>query len=59
MSRERERSVVLTTSAFAYFVVFPEDLSIVIAPARELLSLTDAVSPWLYGAVTVVRGCTG
>jgi hypothetical protein len=52
MSRERVRSVVWATTAFAYFVAFPEDLSVVIAPAREFLALTDAVSPWLYGAVT-------
>jgi len=52
MSREREGSAVLATSAFAYFVAFPEDLSIAITPARELLAMTDAVSPWLYGAVT-------
>jgi hypothetical protein len=31
-----------------YFVIFPADLSAVLAPAREVLSLTNAVSPWLY-----------
>ena len=54
MSRERERWAVLAASAFAYFVAFPEDLAAVIAPVREILSLTEAVSPWLYVALT---GC--
>jgi len=47
MSPERERLVVLGAAAAAYFVVFPEDL----VPLREFIALTNAVSPWLYGAL--------
>ena len=47
MSPERERWVVLGLTAVAYFVVFPDDL----APLRDILALTNAVSPWLYGAL--------
>jgi hypothetical protein len=32
----------------AYFVIFPDDLTAVVAPIREILSLTNAISPWLY-----------
>jgi hypothetical protein len=47
MSPERERFVVLAATGLAYFVVFPEDL----APLRDVLALTNAVSPWLYGTL--------
>ena len=47
MSPERERLVVLGAAAAAYFVAFPEDL----VPLRDLIALTNAVSPWLYAAV--------
>ena len=64
MSRDRERWLVLGAAAYAYFVLFPEDLPAVVAPARELLSLTDAVSSWLYVALAacvigwaIVRCC--
>lgn len=48
MSRERERLTVLIAIVFAYFVSFPEDASLVISPAREILALTEAISPWFY-----------
>ena len=51
MSPERERWIVLAATGLAYFGVFPEDLQTAVAPLRELLSLTDAVSPWLYGVL--------
>jgi hypothetical protein len=51
MSRDRERCLVLALAAYAYFVLFPDDLPAVIAPAKEILSLTDAVSTWLYIAL--------
>jgi hypothetical protein len=47
MSPERERLVVVGAAAVAYFIAFPEDL----APLREIIALTNAVSPWLYGAL--------
>jgi hypothetical protein len=53
MWRDKERLIVLAATVYAYFVLFPEDLSAVIAPAREILSLTDAVSSWLYVALAV------
>ena len=39
--------LLLSAVAVAYFVVFPEDL----APLRDILALTNAISPWLYGAL--------
>jgi hypothetical protein len=54
MAREKERLIVLAAAVYAYFVLFPEDFPAVIAPAREILSLTDAVSSWLYVALA---GC--
>ena len=38
----------LAALAFVYFVVFPEDLVAVTAPVERLLSLSSAISPWLY-----------
>ena len=54
MSRDKERLIVLAAAAYVYFVLFPEDLPAAIAPAREILALTDAVSSWLYVALA---GC--
>jgi Na+-driven multidrug efflux pump len=42
----------LAATVFAYLIVFPEDLAAVIAPAKEILTLTEAVSPWFYAALT-------
>jgi hypothetical protein len=47
MSPDKERRVGLGAAAVAYFLVFPEDL----APLREIVALTNVVSPWLYGAL--------
>ena len=54
MSRERERLIVFVAIVFGYFVSFPEDVALVISPAREILALTEAISPWFYLAFT---GC--
>ena len=52
--RGLKRGAVLALLAFGYFVAFPEDLSAVLAPVERLLSLTNAVSPWVYGVVAAV-----
>jgi hypothetical protein len=39
--------------AYAYFVVFPGDLTAVLAPAGQILNLTTAVSPWFYALIGV------
>jgi hypothetical protein len=51
MSPEREPWIVATVAGSAYFGAFPDDLPAVVAPVREVLALTDAVSPWLYGVL--------
>ncbi len=43
--------MILTGIAFVYFVGFPADLTAVLVPVRELVSLTNAFSPWVYGVV--------
>jgi Na+-driven multidrug efflux pump len=40
--------MILAGAVIAYFIIFPDDLSAFFAPAREILSLSNAVSPWLY-----------
>jgi hypothetical protein len=40
--------MILAGLVLAYFVAFPDDLPAVLAPVRQVLSLTNAVSPWLY-----------
>ncbi len=51
MSTDSRRLMILAGVVLAYFVIFPGDLSAVLAPAREVLFLTQAVSPWLYVAI--------
>lgn len=48
MSTELKRWIILAGAVITYFIVFPEDLPTVLAPAREILSLSNAISPWLY-----------
>lgn len=45
--------VVLGAMVFAYFVTFPQD----IAAVQNVLALSAAVSPWLYGVVAVMILC--
>jgi hypothetical protein len=47
------RVILLVLLAFAYFVAYPEDCVAVFVPAKELLALSNAASPWLYGLVAV------
>lgn len=51
MSTEFKRGMILAGAVLTYFIMFPNDLSAVIAPAREILSLSNAVSPWLYAVL--------
>jgi Na+-driven multidrug efflux pump len=48
MSTESRRYTIVAGVVLAYFVIFPDDLTAVLAPAREILSLTNTISPWLY-----------
>jgi Na+-driven multidrug efflux pump len=48
MSTESRRYTIVAGVVLAYFVIFPDDLTTVLAPAREILSLTNTISPWLY-----------
>jgi hypothetical protein len=51
MSVDWRRRAILAGLVLAYFVAFPGDLRSVLEPAREVLSLTQAVSPWFYVVV--------
>ncbi len=51
MSIESRRWLILAGVILAYFVLMPADLPALIAPAREVLSLTQSISPWLYMVV--------
>ena len=48
MSTECTRWTILVGVVLAYFITFPADLAAVVAPIKEVLTLTNAVSPWLY-----------
>ena len=48
MSTEHRRWIILVGVVLAYFIVFPSDVSAVVVPIKEVLSLTNAISPWLY-----------
>ena len=47
------RWVILISAAFVYFVAYPRDLASVIFPVKEVLALSNAISPWLYGLIAV------
>jgi hypothetical protein len=47
------RLALLVMFALGYFVVYPQDFAAVLAPVKELLALSNSVSPWLYGVVAV------
>jgi hypothetical protein len=53
MSIETRRWVIVAGVIIAYFVLNPADLPAVLAPAREVLTLTQSISPWLYMVVAV------
>jgi hypothetical protein len=45
--------LVLALAVLAYFVSYPEDAQAITTPIATFLSLTTAVSPWLYGVAAV------
>lgn len=45
--------VALALIALVYFVFYPADLAIVLAPVEKMLGISNAVSPWLYGVIGV------
>jgi hypothetical protein len=47
------RMAVVAACLFAYFVAFPQDLSAALGPLQAVLTLSNAVSPWLYGLIAV------
>ena len=49
MSDKNRCLVVLILGVAVYFVAYPEDAQAIATPAMTFLSLTTAVSPWLYG----------
>jgi hypothetical protein len=48
---------VLGVLAFVYFLLYPQDLAAVLRPVEQVLGLSTAVSPWLYGVVAVAILC--
>ncbi len=46
--RKLDRRVILAVAALAYFVVYPDELSAILASMENVLSITNSVSPWLY-----------
>jgi hypothetical protein len=48
---------IITGAALVYFVAFPEDCESLLLPLRSALSLSYAVSPWLYGLAAVALVC--
>jgi hypothetical protein len=51
------RSLVAGLLVLAYFVLFPDDLAILLNPLQQLLQVSSAVSPWLYGLIGVGLVC--
>ena len=45
------RGGILAAAGLAYFVVFPQDLSLLLSLVWQVLALSNAVSPWLYVVV--------
>ena len=39
--------------AFVYFVIYPQDLSVLLGLVEKVLALSNGVSPWLYGVIAV------
>ena len=55
---DRRRCWILGGAAFVWIVMFPEDLSMLLAPLQQLLQgTTNAVSPWFYGFAAVALIC--
>ena len=48
MWTDSRRIVIVAGVILAYFIIFPDDLTAVLAPAKQVLALTNDISPWLY-----------
>jgi hypothetical protein len=48
---------ILAGAALVYLVAFPEDCESLLLPLRSALSVSYAVSPWLYGLAAVALVC--
>ena len=51
------RCWIIAGLVLVWFLVFPEDMESLVAPFRTLLSLTTAISPWLYVLASVALAC--
>jgi hypothetical protein len=49
--------IILTAAVFTWFVIYPEDFDALLAPLRTVLSVSQAISPWLYGLAAVGLVC--
>lgn len=47
------RCLLLALLAFAYFVAYPEDFTSLLAPVKDVLALSNLVSPWFYALLAV------
>ena len=52
-SRFTGRHSLVGVAVLAYFVCYPDDLSWLLQPVDKLLSLSNSISPWLYGLIAV------
>jgi hypothetical protein len=43
--------------ALVYFVMYPDDLAVLIRPVENLLAASQSISPWLYGVIGVSMIC--
>jgi len=64
LSRTQVRWLVVLAVALVYFIIYPDDLAVLLGPlaplskaASEVLSVSQAVSPWLYALAAVAVVC--
>lgn len=48
---------ILAGAVIAWFVFYPEDVDSLLAPLRSVLSLSQSISPWLYGLAAAALVC--
>lgn len=60
LSEATVRCLVVLAAVLAYFVIFPQDLAVLLGPLEPLsnaasgvLSVSQAVSPWLYALAAI------
>jgi hypothetical protein len=63
-SRVTVHWLILLAAVLVYFIIFPQDLAALLAPVEplvktlaDILSVSQAVSPWLYGLLAVLAIC--